>query len=90
MTTPWYRLRVDWTYSTSAAATTALTAVNAALAAGGRGEVAVKTGNRVAVICEPVTAAAAATLRDALTPKWAPGTRTAGKASVVMRDESSL
>lgn len=86
----WYRLRVDWTYSTTNSANTALSAINATLAANGRTERAVRTGGQVAVICEPVaTAADAVTLRNALTPNWATGTRTAGKASVVMRDESS-
>lgn len=87
---PWYRLRVDWTYSTNAQANTALAAVNATLSANGRTEQAVRTAARVAVICEPVTAAAAVTLRNALTPNWSTGTRMSGKASVVMRDESSL
>ncbi len=86
---PWYRLRVDWTYSTSTSAATALSAINATLAANGRAERAVQTTTRVAVICEPVTSAQAVTLRNALTPNWATGTRTAGKASVVLRDESS-
>lgn len=86
---PWYRLRVDWTYSTTAQANTALAAINATLAANGRTEQAVRTATRVAVILEPVSAAAAVTLRNALTPNWAPGTRTAGKASVVLRDVSS-
>jgi hypothetical protein len=85
----WYRLRVDWTWSTTSSATTALTAINATLAANGRTERAVQTGAQVAVILEPVAAAAAITLRNALTSNWATGTRTAGKASVVMRDESS-
>lgn len=86
---PWYRLRVDWTYSTSTSAATALSAINATLAANGRAERAVRTTARVAVICEPVTSTQAITLRNALTPNWATGTRTAGKASVVLRDESS-
>lgn len=85
----WYRLRVDWTWSTTSSATTALTAINTTLAANGRTERAVQTGAQVAVILEPVAAAAAITLRNALTSNWATGTRTAGKASVVMRDESS-
>lgn len=86
---PWYRLRVDWTWSKTADASAALAAINATLAANGRPEQAVRTGTRVAVICEPMTAAQAVALRNALTPNWAPSTRTAGKASVVMRDESS-
>jgi hypothetical protein len=87
---PWYRLRVDWTYTTTAQATTAATAVDATLAAQGRAERVVRTGNRIEVIIEPLTQAAAVTLRNALTPNWSAGTRTANKASVVMRDESSL
>ena len=87
---PWYRLRVDWTYSTNNSANTALSAINATLAANGRDERATRTGTNVAVILEPVDAATAVTLRNLLTPNWATGTRTAGKASVVMRDESSL
>lgn len=88
---PWYRLKIDWTYSTSTSATTALTAINATLAAQGRPEVAVRTTNTVTVSVEPIaTEAAAVALRNALTLNWATGTRTAGKASVVMRDGSSL
>lgn len=88
---PWYRLKVDWTYSTSTAAATALTAINTTLAAQGRAERAVRTSNTVTVNVEPLaTEALAVSLRNALTANWATGTRTAGKASVVMRDESSL
>jgi hypothetical protein len=86
---PWYRLRVDWTYSTTSSANTALAAINSTLTANGRTEQATRTGTNVAVILEPIDAALAITLRNALTPNWATGTRTAGKASVVMRDESS-
>jgi len=87
----WYRLRVDWTYSTTASATTALTAINATLTANGRTEQAVRETNRVYIIIEPLTVqgSTAITLYNALTPNWATGTRTAGKASLVMRDESS-
>lgn len=87
---PWYRLRVDWTWSKNADASTALAALNSTLAANGRDERAVRTGARVEVIVEPLTQAQAVALRNAMTPNWATGTRTANKASVVMRDESSL
>lgn len=88
---PWYRLKVDWTYSTTTSATTALTAINATLTAQGRSEVAVRTTAQVTVNVEPIaTEALAVALRNALTTNWATGTRTAGKASVVMRDGSSL
>ena len=87
----WYRLKVDWTYSTSASATTAQTAINTTLTNSGRAEQAAKTGNTVTVIIEPVTTMdEAVTLRNALLANWNTGTRTAGKASVVARDESSL
>lgn len=86
---PWYRLRVDWTYSKAADATHALKAINASLAGTDRTERAVREGSRVHVILEPVTVPQAVTLRDVLTADWAPGTRNAGKASVVLRDESS-
>jgi hypothetical protein len=86
---PWYRLRVDWTYSTTSSANTALAAINATLTANGIAAQAVRTGTNVGVIVEPLTEAQGVTLRNALTPNWATGTRTAGKASLVMRDESS-
>jgi hypothetical protein len=86
---PWYRLRVDWTYSTTNSANTALSAINATLTANGVTTMAVRSGTNVAVIIEPLTQAQGITLRNALTPNWATGTRTAGKASLVMRDESS-
>lgn len=86
---PWHRLVVEWTYSTSTSAATALTNVNNTLAAQGRAERATRTSNSITVEIEPLTETTAITLRNALTPSWATGTRTAGKASVVMRDEGS-
>lgn len=86
---PWYRLRVDWTYSKNADASSVQAAINAALAANGRAEQATRSGPRVQVIIEPLTQEQAIALRDSLTPKWATASRTANKASVVMRDESS-
>jgi hypothetical protein len=85
----YYRLRLDWTYSTTAAVTTALTAINNTLAAQGRDERATRTGNDIDLLIEPLTEAEAVTLRNALIPNWATGTRTAGKASLVRRDEGS-
>lgn len=87
---PWYRLKIDYTYSTTTSATTALSAINTTLAAQGRAERAVRTNAQVVLNVEPLTEAAAVTLRNALIPNWSTGTRTAGKASVVMRDETSL
>ena len=88
---PWYRLRVDQTYTTNASANTALASINSTLAAQGRSERAVKTGQRVQVTVEPVaTAQAASALGNALTPGWAIGTRTTGSTSLELRDESAL
>jgi hypothetical protein len=85
----WYRLRVDWTYSTTASANTAVTNINNVLAAQGRPETVTRVNNDIDIIIEPLDEAAAISLRNALTTAWATGTRTAGKASVVRRDESS-
>jgi uncharacterized protein (DUF362 family) len=85
----WYRLKVDWTYSTSASANTAQSALNTALSTAGRAETVTRSGNQVSIILEPLTAQEAMTLRAELLTAWNTGTRTAGKASVVLRDESS-
>jgi hypothetical protein len=86
----YYRLRVTWTYSKVADANTAATNIDATLAANGRSETTTRPSNTsVEVIIEPLTESVAVTLRNALTSAWATGTRTAGKASVVRRDESS-
>jgi hypothetical protein len=86
----WYRLRVTWTYSTVAAANTAATAIDTTLAAQGRAErVTRPTTSSLEVVVEPLSETESVTLRNALTPQWATGTRTAGKASVVRRDEGS-
>lgn len=87
---PHYRLRVTWTYSTTASANTAAAAINATLAAQGVAQTVTRpTATSLEVIVEPLDAAQAVSLRNALTPNWATGTRTAGKASVVQRDEAS-
>ena len=78
-----YIVRVSLTYSTTGNATTALTNINTQLANRGRVERATQAGATVSLAMDAVgTQAEAVTLRDALTPAWSAGPRTAGKASI--------
>ncbi len=80
---PSYLVRVALTYSTTAAATTAVTSVNNALSARGRPERATQAGATVTLAIDDVPSQAdAVAVRDALTSAWGVGTRTQGKASV--------
>ena len=80
-----YRVKVDWTYSTTASATTAATNINSSLSGLGRPETVTRNGNQVVVEINDLSQSEALDLRNSLTSAWATGTRTAGKASVVLR-----
>lgn len=78
-----YRLRVALTYTTSANAASALTAVNAALVANGRTEVASRTGNDVNILVPAgLTEAEATSLQNALIAAANVGAKS-GKVSTV-------
>lgn len=85
----WYRLKIDWTYNTVPNANTAVSNINNTLANNGRSETATRSGSNVTLTIDNLTEAEAETLRVALIPAWNVGTRTAGKSSVVRRDEAS-
>jgi hypothetical protein len=80
-------LRVTWTYSRNQDANAAAQAINDTLAAHGRTETCTRSGTTVDVVVEPLDNPEP--LRDALLADWNRGTRSDGKASVVMRDEAS-
>lgn len=84
-----YRLRVNWTYSKNNEINAATSAINSALVGAGRSEQVTRDGLNLDLLIEPLDEAEATSLRDLLTSKWATGTRTEGKASVVRRDEGS-
>ena len=83
-----YRLRVALTYNTTPNATTATSNLNTALVNAGRPEQAVRDGTAVALLIVGIPSQAQAlALRDALTPAWGVGTRSQGKASLVMSED---
>jgi hypothetical protein len=85
-----YRLKIDVTYTTTANATTALTAINAALSTAGRVEVATRTNAVVFLkIVGIETQAEAEALRSALHTAWSSVARSYGKVSLVRSDDTS-
>jgi hypothetical protein len=82
-----YRVKVDYTYNTTANATTARNNINTYLSAQGRPETASGTGTQVFLQIDGLTEAEATTLGNGLTSRWAVGTRSGVKASVVRRPD---
>jgi hypothetical protein len=82
-----YRLRIDYAYTTVANATTAQGNINAALLEAGRPETCSRNGAALVLQIDGLTEAEAVALSDAMTVRWAVGTRNAGKATVVRRSE---
>jgi hypothetical protein len=84
-----YRLHIDWTYSSTGNANTALSAINSALASAGRPETATRTSNRVELVISGLTESEANTLRISLTSAWSASTRSYGKAAVARSNDTS-
>lgn len=87
-----YRLRVEITYTTSNAANTALTNINNTLTASFPSipqRATRETGSNSVLLLVTGIAdqASGVALRDALTPQWGSGNRSAGKASLVKTDD---
>jgi hypothetical protein len=80
-----YRLRIDYTYTTTANATTAQSNIDTALASAGRAERCSRASATITLQIDGLTEAAATALSDALNAQWAVGTRSAGKATVMRR-----
>lgn len=77
-----YNISVTYTYTTVANATTAQTQINTALANAGRAETCGRTGATLSLLLEGLTEGQAVGIRDALTSRWAVGTRNGGRACV--------
>jgi hypothetical protein len=78
-----YRVTVDFTYNNSSFANTARSNINTYLSSVGRVETAGGSGTAVFVQIDDLDEATAVLLRDGLTSRWAVGTRSLGRASVV-------
>jgi hypothetical protein len=85
----WYRIRVNWTYTTVAQAQATDTALRAALTTAGRSEVPSRNNTVIDLMVEPVEASDVNALSTALVAAWNRNGRAGGKASIVMRDEGS-